>query len=149
MEREKLNLTPEDGYRALQGHLVDKAKLARERYGPAFSAMDVVAMLEDRDIVRHPTQLVYDSSKLQEGEFALAIPVEGSDPRAYELVVHEHFRGRESDLAFMVGYHIPTINYLDIVTHAEAEMFGAALLGIEVEVYYERICQRADELEAS
>ena len=146
MKREKLELTQEDGYRALQGHIVDKAKLARERYGPSFDAAALRRLLEDRDIVRHPTELVFDAAPLRAGEFAIADMIEDSSPRAYRLVVHPHFEERAEDWAALVAYHIPSINYVDLVTHEEAELFGATLLGTEVEAYYQRICALADEL---
>ena len=46
------------------------------------------------------------------------------------------------------AYHVVSINYLDVATHEEAELFGAALHGLEIDDYYERVCTLADELGA-
>lgn len=146
MQREKLNLSESDGYKALQGHLVDKAKLARERYGPELDLPAFQRMLDDRDVVRHPTTIRFDSSRLYDGEFGMALPVAESSPRSYELILHEQFEGRGADCVMLAAYHIPTINYLDIVTHEEAELFGSTLVGMENEAYYDRVCSLADEL---
>jgi hypothetical protein len=148
MKREELDLSEGDGYEALQGHIATKASLARERYGPTLSLEGLLAMLKDRDIVRHPTQLVYDSSQLGEGEFGVALPVKDQSPRAYHLILHESFQGKGAESAMLAAYHIPTINYLDIVTHEEAELFGAVFSGMEKEAYYTEICRLADQLKA-
>ncbi len=146
MKREQLDLNQEDGYRALRGHLEDKARLARERHGAQLATGDLTALLLDRDIVRHPTSLVFANSLLREGEFGVAIRDEESASRAYLLVLHERFQGRGEEIALLAAYHIPTINYVDLVTHEEAELFGATLFGLEVDEYYERVCLLADEL---
>ncbi|MFT7486981.1 MAG: hypothetical protein ACI9F9_002839 [Candidatus Paceibacteria bacterium] len=146
MQRENLDLTQEDGYRALRGHIQDKAQLARERHGSDLARGDLSGLLEDRDIVRHPTALVWDSSQLRSGEFGIAKKVEVDGARSYVLILHEHFTGRGEELAMVAAYHIPTINYVDLVTHEEAELFGATLFGLEVDEYYARVCQLADEL---
>ena len=146
MEREKLDLTQEDGYKALKAHVVEKAQLARQRYGPDLDEAALRALLEDRDLVCYPTELVLDSDPLQEGEFAIALPAEGDGPRSYRIHVHEHFARRPQDWPALVAYHLPTVNYADLVTHEEAELFGATLLGMEVEAYYELVCALADEL---
>lgn len=146
MEGEKIDTSQEAGYRALKGHIEDKAKLARQRHGPNLDSAALLAVLEDRDIVRHPTKLVFDASRLREGEFGIALRAERDGERFYELVMHDHFRERGEDLVLLAAYHIPSINYVDLVTHEEAELFGATLAGLEVEAYYERICKLADEL---
>ncbi len=146
MQREQLNLTEGDGYEALKGHVCEKATAARKRYGTPPTLDKFREMLRDGDIVRHPTELVFDSSALLEGEPAISVMQEGSSPRTFRLFVHESFRGRDADVVMLAAYHIPSINYLDIVTHEEAELFGSTLHGMEIEAYYERICELADEL---
>ena len=43
----------------------------------------------------------------------------------------------------------PGINYGDIATHEEAELFGATLLGLDQEHYYATLCKLADSLPAA
>jgi len=149
LKREKLDLDEGDGYAALKAHVASKAGLARERYGPTIDAAALGRVLEDRDILRYPTELVFDSSALRPGEFAHAEPAGAGAERRYVIYVHEQFEGRPDVLPLLVAYHIPSVNYSDLVTSEEAELFGATLLGLEVEDYYQRVCALADELGGS
>ncbi|MSR63914.1 MAG: hypothetical protein EXS08_15925 [Planctomycetes bacterium] len=143
----KPKLTEEDGYEALRGHVVDKALAARRKYGPELDAAAILRLLADREVVRFPTELAFDASLLQDGEFAWAMPKGEHPSDGFTLIVHSRFEHRPEALPYLVAYHIPTINYLDVVTNREAELYGAALLGLEVDEYYRRLCALADELE--
>jgi len=139
-------LSENDGYEALRGHVVEKALAARRKHGPEIDAASLARLLADKEVVRFPTTLAFDASRLQPGEFAYAA-ANGLRPSAgFTLCVHPHFEHRPEALPLLVAYHIPTINYLDVVTNREAELFGAALLGLPVEDYYARLCALADEL---
>ena len=92
------------------------------------------------------TRLEFDAEPLHNGEFAWARP-EGDHPRdGFTMVVHPQFEQRQGDLPLLVAYHIASINYVDVVTHRECELYGAALLGRPVDDYYQRLCAMADEL---
>jgi hypothetical protein len=98
--------------------------------------------------VRFPTALAFDAARLQPGEFAWAAPRGERPAQGFTLFVHPHFEQRPEALPALIAYHVPSINYLDVVTGREAELFGAALLGLEIDDYYQRICALADELGA-
>ena len=143
---EKGRLTEEDGYEALRGHVVDRARSARSRHAPALARGSVEELLADRDAVRFPTTLAFDAEPLLPGEFAWARP-EGERPQdGFTLVVHPALADRADLLPLCVAYHVVSINYLDVATHEEAELFGATLLGLEVDEYYERLCVVSDSL---
>jgi len=147
-ERKSLasSLTEDDGYQALRDHVVTKALLARERHGPEIDEGALLRILLDPEIVRFPTVVRFGEDALHPGEFAWPEP-RGENPRdGYVLVVHRHFENRPADLPLLLAYHVVAINYLDIATHVEAELFGATLLGLEVDEYYARVCALADEL---
>jgi len=139
-------LTVDDGYEALRGHVVDKAIAARKKHGPLEDERAVRALLADKDVVRFPTTLAFDASRLQPGEFAFAASNGPRPADGFTLFVHPHFEQRPEALPLLVAYHVPSINYLDVVTNREAELYGAALLGLTVEDYYTRLCALADEL---
>ena len=146
MKREQLNLTEEDGYAALSGHVLEKALLGRERYGPTIDEGALLRLIQDREIIRFPTYIKYNDEALMDGEFAWARP-RGERPKdGYDIVVATMFQDRPDDLVAIVAYHLVRVNYLDVATHKEAELFGAALLGVEIDEYYERLCGLADEL---
>lgn len=138
--------TAEEGYQALRDHVVDRALRARSKHGPEFSGEKLRAFLSDPECVRFPTQIVFDGSDLLPGEFAHPRPRGENLSDGFDMLVHPQFLGREQDLALLVAYHVVSINWLDVATHAEAELFGAALLGLGVDDYYTRICSLADEV---
>lgn len=142
----KPDLSEEACYEALKGHVLERALLARQRYGPDIGQPSVERILEDRDIVRFPASIAFGTELLMEGEFAYARPLGDRPADGFELVVHSHFQGRPDAVALLAAYHVVAINYLDVATHEEAELFGAALFGLEVDDYYGRICALADEL---
>lgn len=144
--REQLNLTENDGYEALQGHLAERAFKARENYPDLTEEGALRRLLADPEVVRFPTALIFDTEFLIPGEFAHAEPRGETASDGFVLVVHPHFKERPEDLPYLVAYHIPSINYLDVATHREAELFGAILLGMEKEAYYKKVCDLADEL---
>ncbi|MCA9003044.1 MAG: hypothetical protein KDB61_14055 [Planctomycetes bacterium] len=144
--REPLHLTEQDGYEALRGHLLERALQAKVRYPSPWDETALRQLLADPEVVRFPTALVFDDRNLIPGEFAHAEPRGERAADGFLLAVHPHFQDRWPDLAYLVAYHIPSINYLDVATHREAELFGAALLGLEIEAYYQKVCQLADEL---
>ena len=73
--------------------------------------------------------------------------IDENDPKAgFQLFIHSHFEGREDALPFLVSYHLVVVNYGDIADAEEAEMFGAALMNMDREAYYETVCMFADEI---
>lgn len=144
--REALNLTERDGYEALQGHVVDKALAARKEHGPDIDWAAMRAILKDPNYVRFPVGVRFDDEALLNGEFAYAAALGNRPSDGFCLFVHPFFERREDVLPLLVAYHVPAINYLDIATHVEAELFGATLLGMRVEDYYQRLCDLADSM---
>jgi len=144
--RPQLNLDEGDGYRALREHVVERARLARSRYGPAIDAQTMEKILQDPDVVRFPTRIVFDAEALVPGEFAFARPVGKSARDGFEICIHTHFEDRPELIPLLAAYHVPSINYLDVATRHEAELFGAALLGLDVEDYYTKLCELADAI---
>ena len=141
---DKPDLTPEAGYAALQAHVAERAHMARARYGPDIDLVKMLAILEDREIVRFPTELRFDAEVLQPGEFGWPQPLGDKPSDGFALVIHPHFRQREEDLPLLIAYQLVAINYLDLANADEAEIFASTLLGIDREEYYSRICQLAD-----
>ncbi len=104
-------------------------------------------MLDDREVVRYPTGLRFDAEPLQAGEFAFAQPLGEHPADGYCLFVHPCFENRREVWPLLTAYHIPVINYGDsVVTHEEAELFGATLLGMEIDAYYQALCELTDSI---
>lgn len=139
-------LTEHDGRRALRDHLMEKAAAARAAYGPVVGVAQVLKMLEDREVVRYPVRVCFEGGGLLEGEFAYAAPL-GEHPRdGFCLFVHPALEGQPALLPLLVAYHIPSINYGDIAAAEDCEAFGAELLGMDIDAYYDVLCDAADHL---
>ncbi|MFQ5501302.1 MAG: hypothetical protein ACE5EQ_03255 [Phycisphaerae bacterium] len=136
----------EDGKQALRGHVCDKAAAAYAKYGPSIDWDTFQRMLDDPLVVRYPTTIVFDSQPLEPGEFAFVQPRGGQPAEGFQLFIHPHFRDRSDALPLLIAYHLVRVNYGEIATHEEAELFGATLLGLEVDAYYQSVCRLADEL---
>lgn len=138
--------TEHDGLIALRDHLLAKAAEARGRTGGPIDGPGMLRLLEDRAVVRYPTGVRFDAGSLQPGEFAHAEPL-GEHPRdGFCITVHPVFERRPEAWPFLLAYHIPPINYGDIASAEDCELFGAALLGLDQETYYQALCGLADSI---
>ncbi len=127
-------------------HIVEKATAARFKYGLYIDTDAVLRMLDDRTVVRYPTSLVFDASPLQTHEFGYPQPLGFHASDGYALCIHPCFRPQREIWPLLIAYHIPVINYGAIVEAPDAELFGATLLGLEVEAYYGALCELADAM---
>jgi hypothetical protein len=131
---------------AFREHVKAKAAAARLKYGLSIDAEAIRRMLSDAEVVRYPTTLEFDATPLQPHEFACPQPLGFHAGDGYCLFVHPHFRRQPENLPLLVAYHIPTINYGGIAEAEHAELYGATLLGLEVETYYRALCELADSI---
>jgi len=131
---------------AFRTHLVAKATAARHTYGPDIDADAIRRMLQDPQVVRYPTTIEFDAAPLQAPEFAHAQPLGFHAGDGYCLFVHPCFRQEPRSLPLLVAYHIPSINYGGIAEAEHAELYGATLLGLDVEAYYQTLCTLADSM---
>ena len=139
-------ITGEDGKRALRDHVLERAALARARYGPVMDEAAMMRMLDDRAIVRYPMGVRFDDAGLEPGEFAHAAALGEHPKEGFCLFIHPRFEGRRDVWPLLIAYHVPAVNYGDITEPEDCEAFGAALLGMGVEEYYGALCGLADEL---
>lgn len=137
-------LTEHDGRLALQDHILERAARARARHGPVIDHVSVMNVLDDREIVRYPVGVRFDAAGLEPGEFGHAAPL-GVHPReGFRLFIHPVFERMPEAWPLLIAYHIPPVSYGDIAGPEDCELFGATLLGMDVEPYYERLCDLAD-----
>jgi hypothetical protein len=138
-----------DAEAAFVEHLLDKARAGRARYGPDITAETILEMLDDPAIVRYPTGIHYDRDHLQPHEFAWPRPLGFHPANGYCILIDPFFEDRPQDLPLIIAYHIPSINYGAIVEARHAELFAAALLGLDQAECYERLCILADSRSGS
>lgn len=138
--------TEQDGRLALREHVAGTARRARDLYGPAIDAETMLRLLEDRSIVRFPVALRFGAEGLRAGEPALPEQVGQRPSEGYSLCLHPALEARPELWPVVIAYYIPSINYGQMATREEAELFGATLLGRDMETYYQAMCEIADSL---
>lgn len=136
--------TVEDGLQALRDHVVMKATEARLNRGGLIDRAEMFRMLEDRRVVRYPVGVRFDAQPLQAGEFACLEALGESPADGFCLYIHPMFELVDELLPLLIAYYIPTINYGEVASHIEAELFGSTLLNIDREEYYKILCSVAD-----
>jgi hypothetical protein len=109
-------------------------------------ADSIIKMLDDPNIVRYPVSIRFDDGPLQPGEFAMPIALGDHPSKGFCLCIHPYFEQQPEAWPLLIAYHIPTINYGEIVSHEDAEHFGATLVGLDTDSYYQAICELADSI---
>ncbi len=129
---------------ALRDHIAAQAVVAHHKHAPLrFNRLEV--LLADPECLRHPTRLVFEFGEMAAHQFADLGP-DLRNPERYGRVLYLRPRLRDRpDLALLaVAYMIPVINYGDIVTDDHCIRYGATLLGMPDEEFYEAVCRMAD-----
>lgn len=138
--------TAEEGRQSLRDHVVLKATQARMSRAGLIDSAAITGMLADRAVVRYPLGIRFDAEPLQPGEFACLEPLGAHPADGFCLFVHPMLKGADDILPMVVAYYIPSVNYGEVASHVEAELFGATLLGVDVEDYYRQLCHVADSV---
>ncbi len=141
--------TAEEGQQSLRDHVVAKASDARLRRGGVIDREEVLRMLHDRSVVRYPLGVRFDAEPLQPGEFACLESLGDHPSDGFCLFIHPMFENVDELIPLLIAYYIPSVNYGEVASHVEAELFGATLLGIDREEYYAILCSVADSVTAA
>lgn len=139
--------TAEDGRQALAAHLRAKALAARGKCDGQVDRAAIFKLLADRTVVRYPVGVRFDAAPLRAGEFAFLEALGGHPADGFCLFIHPRFEFADDLLPLLIAYYVPSVNYGDVATHVDAELFGSILLGLDREDYYTRLCAAADGVE--
>lgn len=139
-------LTVDDARKSLTDHVTEKGIQLYEKYGPRIGWGELLQILEDRAFVRYPCEILFDAAPLQLGEFAVALAKSEQPEDGYVIYVHPYFQLQPDRVPYLVLYHLVVVNYGDFASSDDAEMFGAASLGMLKEEYYNALCEMADEI---
>lgn len=130
----------------MQAHVAFKGAEIREKYGPHIGWNQLLAILADPTCVRYPSEIVFDTEPLNEGEFAHPV-AKGERPEAgFTIYVHPYFATQLDRVPYLVLYQLVLVNYGDFASSADAEIFGSHVLGISIDDYYSALCGTADEI---
>ena len=131
---------------AVSRHAIEKADDIRERYGPVIDYPVVLQILEDRKCVRYPVELRFVSDGIEPGLFAKTEPVSENLDDGYIMSLHQDFQDRPDILPPLIFYQLVLVNYDDLATADDAELFGSGVLGMDRDDYYKQIVNLTDEL---
>jgi hypothetical protein len=139
-------LTEADAKQSLKDHVLEKARNAHLKFGFSIDASAIMRIIDSRDVVRYPMGIRFDAGPLLPGEFACLEALGEHPSQGFCLFVNPFFQNRPDSLPLIVAYYIPSVNYGDIVSSEEAELFGATLLEMDVEEYYQALCELSDTM---
>ncbi len=151
--------TPQELRESMNLHLRQKAQEIIDKYGAINSLSVLFDVMSDRKFVRYPINIIYDSSSIDDGlfiatEMNLSTQLSQSEDsdyikptdRSYDFYVHECFEGQQEKLLPLIMYHLTTVNYGDIATYEDSEVFASALMQMTQDDYYELVCDLADSI---
>jgi hypothetical protein len=139
-------LTIDDARQSLTAHVAAKGDEIRAKYGPHIGWNELQQIVADRSCVRYPCEIAFGSGPLLAGEFAYPV-MKGERPEdGFKMCVHPFFASRLERVPYLVLYQLVLVNYGEFASPEDAETFGASVLGISREDYYQTLCQMADEL---
>jgi hypothetical protein len=132
------------GENSLREHVAAQAVVAHQRHAPlTFARLD--ALLSDPECLRYPTRLVFEFGEMAGHQFAEPGPdLRNPEQDGRVLYLRPLLRDRPDLALLAVAYMIPVINYGDIVTDEHCVRYGATLLGMMGEEFYDAVCRMAD-----
>lgn len=139
-------LTAEDARQSLADHVAVKGQEIRDKYGPRIGWNELLRILEDRSCVRYPCEIVFDAGPLQSGEFAYPAPKGETPDQGFTMHVHPFFATQPEKVPYLVLYQLVQVNYGAFASPTDAETFGATVLGLTQDEYYEALCAMADQI---
>lgn len=128
----------------LRDHLLEQATFAHRKHGPLTPAT-LDAFLKDADCIRYPTRLVYEFGEMALHQFAQPEP-DPRDPSGNSRVIYLRpiLRHHPERVVEAVAYMLPVANYGDVVQDDHCLLYGATLLGLTTDEFYERVCRLAE-----
>ncbi len=141
-------LTAAAAKQSLNAHVAAKGAEIFEKYGPQIGWSELQAILKDRTCVRYPCTLVFDSARLNPGEFAFPKPKGDMPEDGFTLFVHPVYMTQLGIVPYLALYQLVAVNYGEFASADDAETFAAYALGVPREEYYQILCGLADQLGA-
>jgi hypothetical protein len=130
----------------LDRHADAVAARAVAKLGGPLTPENLEQFLGDQDCLRCPTRIAYSSEGLEPHQFAEPIMSAENGVRHCALHVHPRYADQAEALPYFVAYMAAAINYGGAASAELCERYGAALLGLTVDVFYERVCAFAGDL---
>jgi len=131
---------------AVSIHASEKAREIRSRLGENIDYQAVVDMLEDRKSTRYPTQLRFVTEGIEPGMFAMTEAISDNPDDGYVISMHSVFEDQHDVLPALILYQLVLVNYGDLATANDAEIFGSTILDMDRDDYYDQIVSLTDSI---
>jgi hypothetical protein len=125
------------------------AKHVESSHGLPLNADSLKTFLEDRSCVFHSVKVLFDAKPLKEDEYGYMHQVDRDPTKGFVLFLHPDFRDRPELHPALITYQLAVVNFGQNVDPEVAEYLGAKLVGMEVEVYYQHLCELTDSLKGT
>ena len=142
-------LSADDARQSMSTHVALKGAEIRVKYGPQIGWEQLLQILQDRSCVRYPCEVLFDDAGLEPGELAHPEPKGDRPEDGFTLSVRRAFQNDPLAAVFVILYQLVLVNYGAFASPDDAETFGASILGIASEEYYQCLCRMADQIEAT
>ena len=96
--------------------------------------------------MRYPCDIQFDAEPLLPGEFAHPVARGARPDEGFTIFVHPVYETDLQQVPLLVLYQLVRVNYGEFASRGDAEVFGAACLGLKVEEYYQSLCALADRV---
>jgi hypothetical protein len=106
----------------------------------------LLRILGDRKSIRYPVEIRFVSAGIEPGLFGRTEQVSDDPSAGYVISLHKSFRDRPDAIPALVLYQSVLVNYGDLATAIDAELFGAGVLGMDRDDYYALIADLTDSL---
>jgi hypothetical protein len=130
----------------LNAHAASKGAEIFEKYGPCVGWPELLRLLTDRSCVRFPCDIQFAAEPLLPGEFAHPVARAVRPEEGFTIFVHPVYENQLQQVPLLVLYQLVLVNYGEFASRGDAEVFGAASLGLTVEEYYDALCALADQV---
>jgi hypothetical protein len=126
--------------------LADLAQRIVAKYGSGLPRHDLQALLDDRDLLSIRCEVRFDAVPLLPGECAHLAPGGFGPEDGFLLYLHPTFAFQLNAVPVLALPHVGRLATYGKASPEEAERFGAAVMGVSPEDYYETLCGLAGQL---
>jgi hypothetical protein len=132
------------GEDSLKQRLVEQATYAHLKHGP-ITPDKLEALLQDPDCLRYPLRLVFEFGEMAMHQFAQPdLDCRNTEKDGRVLYLRPTLRERPDLVVLAVAYMLPVVNYGEIITDEHCLLFGATLIGLLEQEFYQQICAIAE-----
>lgn len=129
----------------LHDHVENSARKASDKLGGPLCTDNLDVFLNDPSCIRIPTELIFDGYGMEMHQFASPEFVTIDGERRCILHVQPRYTIQPESIPYMVAYMAVAINYGTAATAALCETYGAIVMQLSEDAFYDAICRVADQ----